>query len=154
MNQTQVLIVLGSQSDAEAVSGCGEILTRLGITYRQVVSSAHRRPAATIQLVKDAEKDGVKVIVAAAGMAAHLPGFIASQTILPVIGVPLPGSALAGVDSLLSMVQMPSGMPVATMAIGSHGAINAAILAAEILALGDENIRSKLVAYRQELGGG
>jgi len=151
MEKKQVLIILGSKSDIEAVSGCGELLEEFGVKYRQEVSSAHRQPTGTIALVKQAENDGVKVIIAAAGMAAHLPGVVASHTILPVIGVPLAGSALNGVDSLYSIVQMPAGVPVATMAIGSHGARNAAIMAVEILALADSGLKSKLIEYRREL---
>ena len=135
------------------MAGCGELLLKFGIPFKQVVSSAHRQPDQTVQLVKQAEKDGVKVIIAAAGMAAHLPGVAASHTILPVIGVPMAGSALNGVDALYSIVQMPAGIPVATVAIGSHGAKNAAILAAEILALSDSKIKSKLEEYRKELAG-
>ena len=154
MSDTRILIVMGSKSDTEAVSGCGEILQKFGIAFRREISSAHRNPAGTIDLVKKAEADGVKVIIAAAGMAAHLAGFIASHTILPVIGVPLSGPALAGMDALLSMVQMPAGVPVATMAVGSHGAKNAALLAIEILALSDSALKVKLEAYRKELAEG
>jgi len=149
----QVLILLGSNSDLETMAGCGELLTRFGVKYRQEISSAHRQPEATIALVKKAESEGAKVIIAAAGMAAHLPGFVASQTMLPVIGIPMAGSALAGMDSLFSIVQMPAGIPVATMAIGAHGAKNAAILAVEILALSDGALREKLLTYRKEIGG-
>jgi 5-(carboxyamino)imidazole ribonucleotide mutase len=148
MNE-KVLIILGSKSDIDAVSGCGELLRKFGVEFRQEISSAHRRPGPTSDLVRSAEADGVKVIIAFAGMAAHLPGFVASQTILPVIGVPLAGSSLNGLDSLLSIVQMPTGVPVATMAVG--GAKNAALLAIEILALSDENLKSRLKAYRKEL---
>lgn len=154
MNEIKILIVLGSKSDIEAVSGCGEILNKFGLTFRQEISSVHRRPAETIELIKKAEADGVKIIIAAAGMAAHLPGFIASHTILPVIGVPLSSSALGGLDSLYSIVQMPAGVPVATMAIGSHGARNAALLAVEILALSDRELKAKLEGYRKEMAGG
>jgi 5-(carboxyamino)imidazole ribonucleotide mutase len=146
-----VLIILGSKSDIETVSGCGELLTKFGIPFRQEISSAHRQPERTVELVKKAEKNGVKVIIAAAGMAAHLPGVVASHTTLPVIGVPLPGSALSGMDSLLSIAQMPAGIPVACMAVGSHGARNAALMAAEILALSDDDLRSKLIEYRRKL---
>ncbi|OGC94813.1 MAG: 5-(carboxyamino)imidazole ribonucleotide mutase [candidate division Zixibacteria bacterium RBG_16_53_22] len=154
MEKAQVLIILGSKSDTEAVSGCGDLLRKFGIPFRQEISSAHRQPARTIELVKQSERDGVKIIIAAAGMAAHLPGVIASHTLLPVIGVPLAGSALGGVDSLLSVVQMPAGIPVATMAVGSHGARNAAVLAVEILALSDPNLKVKLEEYRRELSQG
>jgi 5-(carboxyamino)imidazole ribonucleotide mutase len=153
MENAQVLIILGSKSDVDAMSSCGELLSKFGIDYRLEVSSAHRQPNRTVDLVKQAEKDGVKVIIAAAGMAAHLPGVVASHTILPVIGVPLPGSTLNGMDSLLSIVQMPAGIPVATVAVGSHGAGNAAILAAEILALSNDNIKANLETYRKELAG-
>jgi 5-(carboxyamino)imidazole ribonucleotide mutase len=145
----KVLIILGSESDIEAFSGCGELLRNFGVEFRQKVSSAHRSPGPTIEMVKNAESDGIKVIIAAAGMAAHLPGFIASHTILPVIGVPLAGSSLNGLDSLLSIVQMPPGVPVATMAIG--GARNAALLAIEILALTDDSLKLRFEAYRREL---
>jgi 5-(carboxyamino)imidazole ribonucleotide mutase len=153
MNEAKILIVLGSNSDIEAVSGCGEILNKFGLAFRQEISSAHRQPARTIELIKKAEAEGVKIIIAAAGMAAHLPGFIASHTILPVIGVPLSSSALGGLDSLYSIVQMPAGVPVATMAIGSQGAKNAALLAVEILALSDSELKARLETYREELTG-
>jgi 5-(carboxyamino)imidazole ribonucleotide mutase len=151
MDKPKVLIILGSKSDLETVSGCGQLLEKFGISYIQEVSSAHRNPVKTVELVKKAERDGIKVIIAAAGMAAHLPGVVASQTILPVIGIPIAGSALNGMDALLSIVQMPAGVPVATVAIGSHGAKNAALLAIEILALSDENLAQKLRDYKQEL---
>jgi len=131
--------------------GCGELLDKFQIPYRQEISSAHRQPDKTRKIVKEAEEDGVEVIIAAAGMAAHLPGVVASLTTLPVIGVPLPGSALSGVDSLYSIVQMPAGIPVACMAVGSHGAKNAAVLAAEILALKDDSLKARLKSYRDEL---
>ena len=150
----KVLIILGSKSDIDSVKGCGELLDKFEIQYKQEVSSAHRQADKTRQLVTDAEKNGAEVIIAAAGMAAHLPGVVASLTTLPVIGIPLPGSALSGVDSLYSIVQMPAGIPVACMAIGSHGAKNAAILAAEILALKDDSLKDKLKAYRKELAAG
>jgi 5-(carboxyamino)imidazole ribonucleotide mutase len=151
MENATVLIILGSKSDSETMSGCSELLKRFGISHRQEISSAHRQPTQTVDLVKRAERDGTKVIIAAAGMAAHLPGVVASHTILPVIGVPLAGSALTGVDALYAIVQMPAGIPVATVAIGSHGARNAAILAAEILALSNAGIRARLEEYRRDL---
>jgi 5-(carboxyamino)imidazole ribonucleotide mutase len=147
----KVLIVLGSKSDIEVTKGCGELLDKFQIPYQQEISSAHRQPEKTRKIVEKAEEKGIEVIIAAAGMAAHLPGVVASMTILPVIGVPLPGSALSGVDSLYSIVQMPAGIPVACMAVGSHGAKNAAILAAEILALNDNSLKAKLKSYRDEL---
>jgi 5-(carboxyamino)imidazole ribonucleotide mutase len=153
MDKPKVLILLGSKSDQETISGCGQLLDKFGISYIQEVSSAHRNPDKTVELVKQAEKDGIKVIIAAAGMAAHLPGVVASHTILPVIGVPIAGSALNGMDALLSIVQMPAGIPVATVAVGSHGAKNAALLAVEMLAIADGNLAQKLREYRQELAG-
>lgn len=149
-----VLIILGSKSDVEKVSGCGETLKKFGVPFKQEISSAHRQPEKTLRLVKEAEESGVKVIIAAAGMAAHLPGVIASHTTLPVIGIPISGSALSGADALYSIVQMPTGIPVACVAIGSHGAKNAALLAVEILALSDDELKGKLKAYRQELASG
>lgn len=150
----KVLIILGSKSDMEITKECGELLDKFQIPYKQEISSAHRQPEKTRKIVTEAEENGVEVIIAAAGMAAHLPGVVASMTTLPVIGVPLPGSALSGVDSLYSIVQMPAGIPVACMTIGSHGAKNAAILAAEILALGDDSLKAKLKSYREELAAG
>jgi len=146
-----VLIILGSKSDLETMSGCGKLLEKFGVPFKQEVSSAHRQPAKTAELIRKAESDGTRVIITAAGMAAHLPGVVASHTTLPVIGVPIAGSALSGQDSLYSIVQMPAGIPVACVAIGSHGARNAAILAVEILALSDNNLKDKLKAYREEL---
>lgn len=147
----KVLIILGSKSDIDATRGCGELLDKFQIPYQTEISSAHRQPEKTRKIVREAEEKGVEVIIAAAGMAAHLPGVVASLTTLPVIGVPLPGSSLSGVDSLYSIVQMPAGIPVACVAIGSHGAKNAAILAAEILALGDNSLKAKLKSYRDDL---
>jgi len=128
---------------------CGKALEAFGIPYEERVLSAHRQPEETAQFARDAAAAGFKVIIAGAGMAAHLAGVVAAHTTLPVICVPLPGSALQGVDALLSMVQMPSGIPVATVAIGKAGAINAAILATEILALEDEELKKRLVEFRK-----
>ena len=152
MSEPQVLIVMGSRTDEAVMLKGAQMLDDLGISYRMEVSSAHRNPQRTTKLAQDAEKEGIKVIIAGAGMAAHLAGVIASHTHLPVIGVPLSGSALSGFDSLLSMVQMPSGVPVATMAIGEAGSKNAAVLAAEILALSDSQIRKRLDEFRRDLG--
>ncbi|MEE9554664.1 MAG: 5-(carboxyamino)imidazole ribonucleotide mutase [candidate division Zixibacteria bacterium] len=149
-----VLIILGSKSDIDKVSGCGEMLKKFGVPFKQEISSAHRQPEKTLKLIKEAEDSGVKVIIAAAGMAAHLPGVVASHTTLPVIGVPVAGSALSGADALYSIVQMPTGIPVACVAIGSHGAKNAALLAVEILALSDDDLKGKLKEYRRELASG
>jgi 5-(carboxyamino)imidazole ribonucleotide mutase len=145
----QVAILLGSKSDETVMQGCADYLTRFGIAYELKISSAHRNPDETAQFCKDAEKNGFSIIIAAAGMAAHLPGVAASHTTLPVIGVPLEGSALNGVDALYSIVQMPAGIPVATVAIGSAGAKNAAVLAAEILSLHDPSIKQKLIEFRK-----
>jgi 5-(carboxyamino)imidazole ribonucleotide mutase len=143
-----VAVVMGSHSDEEIMKGCTEFLSHFGIEYEILILSAHRQPDETSEFARSAEKKGFHVIIAAAGMAAHLPGVIASQTTLPVIGVPLPASELQGVDSLYSIVQMPAGIPVATVAIGKTGARNAAVLAAEILALHDGPIREKLIAFK------
>lgn len=152
MPETKVLIVMGSKSDEQVMLKTAEILDDFEIAYRVEISSAHRNPEKTRGLAERAQKEGVKVIIAGAGMAAHLPGVIASHTGLPVIGVPLSGSALSGLDSLLSMVQMPWGVPVATMAIGEAGAKNAAILAAQILSLSDSGIKKSLDKFKRDLG--
>ena len=132
-----VLILTGSKNDLGDIDGAVQTLKKFGISYELHISSAHRTLKRTVELVESAEKKGVKVIIAAAGMSAHLPGVIAAMTILPVIGVPLNASALNGLDSLMSIVQMPGGIPVATTAIGKSGCINAALLAVSILALSD-----------------
>ncbi|HTY59809.1 MAG TPA: 5-(carboxyamino)imidazole ribonucleotide mutase [Bacteroidota bacterium] len=144
----KVAVLLGSKSDEQAMAGCTEYLAKFGIPHDLRISSAHRQPDQTAAFVKGAEAEGYGVIIAAAGMAAHLAGFAAAHTTLPVIGVPLDGSALNGVDALYSTVQMPAGIPVATVAIGSAGAKNAAVLAAEILALSDDGLRRKLAEFR------
>ena len=145
----KVAILLGSKTDEEVMHGCTEYLSKFGIEYELRVSSAHRQPDETAAFLKNAEKNGFSIIIAAAGMAAHLPGVAASHTTLPVIGVPLEGSALKGVDSLYSIVQMPAGIPVATVTIGSAGAKNAAVLSAEILALHDKGLKAKLLEFRK-----
>jgi len=147
----KVLVIIGSASDRDAIQGCMDYLDRFGIPNELVVSSAHRAPEKTRKLVEGARADGVRVIICGAGMAAHLPGVAASLTTLPVIGVPLAGSHLSGVDSLHAIVQMPPGVPVATMAIGSAGGKNAAIFAAQILALSDEELARKLEEFKTEL---
>jgi phosphoribosylaminoimidazole carboxylase PurE protein len=144
----KVAVLLGSKSDEQVMAGCTDYLAKFGIPHDLRISSAHRQPDETAAFVKKAEADGYAVIIAAAGMAAHLAGFAAAHTTLPVIGVPLEGSALNGVDALYSTVQMPPGIPVATVAIGSAGAKNAAVLAAEILALNDDGLRRKLAEFR------
>ena len=144
----RVAVLLGSTSDEKLMAGCTEYLAKFGIPHDLRISSAHRQPDQTAAFVRGAEAEGYGIIIAAAGMAAHLAGFAAAHTTLPVIGVPLEGSALNGVDALYSTVQMPAGIPVATVAIGSAGAKNAAVLAAEILALNDDGLRRKLAEFR------
>jgi phosphoribosylaminoimidazole carboxylase PurE protein len=144
-------IVLGSDSDWPQVEPAAGLLQDWGISFEVVVASAHRAPRRVQAYAREAASRGLKVIIAAAGMAAHLAGVLAAETTLPVIGVPLPGSPLKGLDSLLSTVQMPAGVPVATMAIGAAGAKNAAIFAAQILALGDPRLQERLKRHKQEL---
>ena len=144
MQRKQVLIVMGSESDREVMNKTAEVLSSFGIGFEMVVSSAHRNPEKTRKLAKEAGKKGINVIIAGAGMAAHLPGVIAAHTKLPVIGVPLPSLLFKGMDSFFSILQMPSGVPVATMSVGNAGAKNAAILAAQILALSDDKLKRRL----------
>jgi len=144
---------MGSKSDTEALKPTLEILTQLGIDYEVNVISAHRTPEKAKQYGLTAQERGIEVIIAAAGGAAHLPGVLASWTILPVIGVPLATSELKGIDALYSIVQMPAGVPVASVAIGSAGAKNAAYLAAEILGLKYDRIRKAYEKYRSDLQG-
>ncbi|MCL4479075.1 MAG: 5-(carboxyamino)imidazole ribonucleotide mutase [Deltaproteobacteria bacterium] len=148
MNKKQILIIIGSSSDEKFMSECVKILDSFHAGYEMIVSSAHRTPDKTRQLAKSAKEKGFNIIIAGAGGAAHLAGAIASETVLPVIGVPLPTSYLSGMDALLSTVQMPGGIPVATVAIGESGAKNAALLAIEILALNDHSLYKKLIEYR------
>ena len=150
MSDPKVLIMMGSARDQEVMLKGAKLLEEFGVSYQMEISSAHRDPDKTRRLAQEAEKKGIKVIIAGAGMAAHLPGVIASQTTLPVIGVPLSASSLLGLDSLLSMVQMPSGIPVATVAVGDAGAKNAAILALQILALSDEELKRELEEFRKK----
>lgn len=145
----QVLILIGSESDRATMEKTVKTLDEFGISSQLEVASAHRTPAKVVQMVRDGEKIGVKVFVAAAGMAAHLAGAVAANTTRPVIGVPLSGSALNGMDSLLATVQMPKGVPVATVAIGDHGAINAGFLAAQIIAISDSAVAAKLRERRE-----
>jgi len=146
----KVLIVMGSASDKEIMAEAAEVLRELGVPYEMGVYSAHRTPERAAKLASEAAGRGVRVIVAGAGAAAHLAGALASRTNLPVIGVPLAATPLAGLDALLATVQMPAGFPVATMAIGKPGARNAAFLAAQILATSDESLSRKLAAWREE----
>jgi phosphoribosylaminoimidazole carboxylase PurE protein len=144
-------IVLGSASDWPEVEPAAQLLQEWAIPFEVVVASAHRAPERVRAYAREAAGRGLKVIVAAAGMAAHLAGVLAAETSLPVIGVPLPGSHLQGLDSLLATVQMPPGVPVAAMAIGKAGAKNAAIFAAQILALGDSRLREVLARHKGDL---
>ncbi|MBU0549018.1 MAG: 5-(carboxyamino)imidazole ribonucleotide mutase [Candidatus Omnitrophica bacterium] len=148
-----VAVVMGSKSDAETVKPCLDILAEFGVRYELNVLSAHRQPKALAAYVDKAQAGGVKVFIAAAGQAAALPGVIAAQSTLPVIGIPVETRSLKGLDSLLSIVQMPGGVPVACMAIGKGGAKNAAILALEILALSDKKIAKTLLVYKRKLAG-
>lgn len=143
-----VSIILGSKSDYEVMQECTKILEKFSVMHEFIISSAHRSPERTHKYVKTAEEKGAQVFIAAAGMAAHLGGVVASLTTKPVIGVPMEGSTLGGLDALLSTVQMPAGMPVATVAIGKAGAINSAYLAMQILALEDEELKTKLLEDR------
>lgn len=146
--QPHVGIIMGSKSDWPTMERAATLLDELGISYEVEVVSAHRTPDKLFAYAKSAQARGLKVIIAGAGGAAHLPGMAASQTDLPVVGVPIESQALKGMDSLLSIVQMPAGVPVATMAIGKAGAANAAILAAQILALSDAAIAKNLTEFR------
>ena len=146
-----VLIVMGSDSDLPVMQEAANMLTKFNIPWEMRISSAHRSPARTMTLASEAAGRGIKIIIAGAGMAAHLAGVVAAKTTLPVIGVPMPGGALNGVDALYSTVQMPAGIPVATMAIGKAGAKNAGIYAAQILALSDERLSEVLADYRREM---
>ena len=146
-----VLILMGSDSDAEVMSAAGAALTEFGLTWEMTVASAHRSPARVLRLIEGAHKNGVKVFVVGAGAAAHLAGVVAAHTTRPVIGVPIDSSALMGIDALLSTVQMPPGVPVATVAIGKSGATNAGVLAAQILALGDKGIADRVEKYKRGL---
>jgi 5-(carboxyamino)imidazole ribonucleotide mutase len=145
---TWVAILMGSESDWPAMQGGADTLAELGIKCEVRITSAHRTPQATIEYVSGAESRGCQVFICGAGMAAHLAGAVAAHTLKPVIGVPLDAGPLAGFDALLATVQMPGGIPVATVAIGKAGAKNAAYLAAEILALGDEKLAARLRADR------
>ena len=145
-----VAVIMGSASDWETMSGCVKTLDELEILNEAHVLSAHRTPDATTQFAREAADRGIRVIIAAAGGAAHLAGVIAAHTWLPVLGVPIQSAALRGLDSLLSTAQMPGGIPVGTLAIGSAGAKNAALLAAAILGLSDEKIRKNLQGFRKK----
>lgn len=146
-----VLLVMGSDTDLPVMQEAADVLTKFGVPWEMRISSAHRSPVRTMTLASEAAGRGIKIIIAGAGMAAHLAGVVASKTTLPVIGVPMPGGALNGVDALYSTVQMPAGIPVATMAIGKAGAKNAGIFAIHILALSDADLAAALKEYRCEM---
>ena len=146
-----VLILMGSDSDAPVMSAAGDALTELGLTWEMTVASAHRSPARVMRLVEEAAPRGVKAFIVGAGAAAHLAGVVAAHTTMPVIGVPIDSSALKGLDALLSTVQMPPGVPVATVSIGKPGATNAGVLAAQILAVGDAGLAARFAQYKKSL---
>jgi 5-(carboxyamino)imidazole ribonucleotide mutase len=152
MNKSpHVLLIMGSDTDLPTMQEAAEILKKFAIPYEMRISSAHRSPVRTLALASEAAGRGIKIIIAGAGMAAHLAGVVASKTILPVIGVPMPGGALNGVDALYATVQMPGGIPVATMAIGKAGAKNAGLFAVQILALSDPRLAESLQRFRIEM---
>ena len=147
--QPRVAVVMGSQSDWATMRHAANVLERLEVPHVVRIVSAHRTPERLYAFAKGAREEGLQVVIAGAGGAAHLPGMIASLTTLPVLGVPVESRALSGLDSLLSIVQMPGGVPVGTLAIGRAGAVNAALLAASILALSDEELAARLAAWRE-----
>ena len=154
MKKALVSIVMGSDSDLEIMREAGKALDEFGIGWEMDVTSAHRSPERTAEFARKAAGRGIRVIIAGAGGAAHLAGVIAAHTILPVIGVPIPSTSLQGMDSLLATVQMPAGIPVATVAIGKPGATNAGILAAQMIGLSDAGVAGKLGAYKNKLAEG
>lgn len=149
--QPEVLILMGSDTDLPIMEETAKVLKEFGVGYEMHISSAHRSPKKTAELSSGAAGRGIKVIVAGAGMAAHLAGVVAAETILPVIAVPLPGGALNGVDALYAMVQMPGGVPVATMAIGKAGAKNAGIFAVQVLSAASPGLTGRLIDYKAKL---
>ena len=151
MSEIAVLILMGSDSDAPVMQGAVEVLRGFDIACEMTVASAHRSPERVMRLVREAPGRGVKVFIVGAGAAAHLAGVVAAHTTLPVIGVPIDSSALKGMDALLSTVQMPPGVPVATVSIGKPGATNAGVLAAQMLGVGDRGIAAKLAEYKKTL---
>jgi 5-(carboxyamino)imidazole ribonucleotide mutase len=154
MSKILVSVVMGSDSDLEIMCEAGKALEEFGIGYEMDVTSAHRSPDRTADFARKAVGRGIQVIIAGAGGAAHLAGVIAAHTTLPVIGVPIPSTSLQGMDSLLATVQMPAGIPVATVAIGKPGATNAGILAAQIIGLGDASVAKKLEEHKAKLARG
>lgn len=151
MERPLVLVVAGSESDLDLVSETTSVLSKFDVPHKLMIASAHRTPAVVVEAASGARKKGVEVIIAAAGLAAHLPGVIAAHTTLPVIGIPVPASTLGGLDSLLSIAQMPSGIPVAAVSIGKAGAVNAAMLALSILALRRPALARRLGAHRRSM---
>lgn len=147
----RILIMMGSESDLPVMQETKKILSHFEVPCEMHIASAHRSPQKAAKLATEAAGRGIKVVIAAAGMAAHLAGVVASKTVLPVIGVPMPGGALNGVDALYSTVQMPGGIPVASMAIGKAGAKNAALFAVQILALEDQSLGQALLSYRRQM---
>ncbi len=154
MPKPKVLILVGSKSDSETMQQAFQVLKQFKIPCQMIISSAHRNPGTTRKIAKQASQNGVKVIICAAGMAAHLAGAVASETHLPVIGVPLGNSYFKGIDAFLSTLQMPFGVPVATMSVGNSGAKNAAVLAAQILALTDAKLKKRLQEFKKSLAEG
>ena len=151
MSNIQVLILMGSDSDAPIMKNAADVLRELGVTCEMTVASAHRSPARVQRLLAEAPDRGIQVFIVGAGAAAHLAGMVAGHTPKPVIGVPIDSSPLLGLDALLSTVQMPPGVPVATVAVGKAGATNAGVLAAQMLALGDPALAERLDAYKAKL---
>jgi len=151
---SDIAVIMGSQSDWDTMKEACEVLEQFGVSYDKKIVSAHRTPDLMFVFSQNAESTGYKIIIAGAGGAAHLPGMVAALTTLPVIGVPVESKSLKGMDSLLSIVQMPGGIPVATTAIGKPGAKNAGLLAVQILATNDDGLRKKIHQYREELAKG
>jgi len=151
MTQPAVAILMGSDSDLETFRACAAALEEFGVPYVMRILSAHRTPEAVAEFVRNSDRDGVNVFIAGAGMAAHLAGAVAAQTVKPVIGVPMASPLMNGLDALLSTVQMPGGVPVATMAVGKAGAKNAALLAVQILALSDARLAAALAGYKKKM---
>jgi len=149
-----VSIVMGSDSDLDVMQECAAVLKDFGIAYSMQVMSAHRTPGKVAEYATSAAKRGIKVMIAGAGAAAHLAGAVAANTTLPVIGIPLAATDLNGMDALLATVQMPAGVPVATVAVGKAGAKNAGLLAVQILALSDQSLAAKLEAYKEKMAAG
>jgi len=147
----KVAVFIGSDSDFEVVKDALDILKEFRVSYKLEVTSAHRSPERTVKLIKSSEEDGAEVFIAVAGKAAHLAGIVAAHTVRPVIGVPVKSSALNGMDALLSTVQMPKGIPVATMGLGKSGVVNAALLAVQVLGLKEPSLKEKLKEYREKM---